>query len=74
MRSCDDIFTDQFIFRTVLARILNTFKSHKPVSKTFRPENEIFCLLKTFRFPFGYLMIANALMDMVKILFSRGKP
>ena len=25
MRSCYGVFTDQFIFRTVLARILNTF-------------------------------------------------
>ena len=28
------------------------FKFHKPVSKTFRPKNDIFCLLITYSFPF----------------------
>ena len=34
MRSCHGVFTDQFIFRTVLTRILNIIKFYKPVSKT----------------------------------------
>ena len=42
MRSCHGVFTDQFTFRTVLARILNIFKFQKPVSKTYRPKNVIF--------------------------------
>ena len=53
MRSCHGVFTDQFTFRTFLARILNIFKFHKPVSKTYRPKND-FCLLITFSFPFWY--------------------
>ena len=57
MRSCHGVFTDQFIFRTVLARVLNIFKFQKPVSKTYRPKNVIFfCLLITFSFPFWYLI------------------
>ena len=42
MRSCHGVFTDQFTFRTVLARILNIFKFHKPVRKTYRPKNDFF--------------------------------
>ena len=29
-----------------------SFKSHKPVSKIYRPKNDNFCLLMTLRFPF----------------------
>ena len=35
-------FTDQFIFRTLLARILNVIKFHKPVRKNYRPKNDVF--------------------------------
>ena len=42
MRSCHGVFTDQFTFRTVMARILNIFKFHKPVRKTYRPKNDFF--------------------------------
>ena len=52
MHSCHGVFTDQFTFRTVLARILNIFKFHKPVRKTYRPKNDFFCLLIKFSFPF----------------------
>ena len=52
MRSCHGVFTDQFTFRTVMARILNIFKFHKPVRKTYRPKNDFFCLLIKFSFPF----------------------
>ena len=51
MRSCHGVFTDQFIFRTILARILNIFYIPKIVSTTFRPKNDIFGLLITFSFP-----------------------
>ena len=34
-----------------------SFKSHKPVSKTYRPKNNIFCLLVTLGFHFWYLML-----------------
>ena len=34
-----------------------SFKFHKPVSKTYRPKNDIFCLLITFSFPFWYLIL-----------------
>ena len=64
----------EFTFRTtVSARILNIFKFHKPVSKTNRPNYDIFCLLLTF---LVFLMISytsNALIDMLKILFLREK-
>ena len=32
-------------------------KFHKPVSKTYRPKNDIFCLLITFSFLFWYLIL-----------------
>ena len=49
MYSCHGVFTDQVIFRKVLARIwkIFNFKSHKPVSKTYRPKNHNFYLLMT---------------------------
>ena len=74
MRLCHGVFTGHFIFRTVLARVLNIFKFQKPVSKTYRPKNVIFfCLLITFSFPFLISYSSNALIDMVDILFSREK-
>ena len=56
-RSCHGVFTDQFIFRTVLARVLNIFKFQKSVSKTYRSKNVIFCLFIRFSFPFWYLIL-----------------
>ena len=41
MYSCHGVFTDQFIFRTVVVQIL----------KTYRPKSDIFCLLIKFSFP-----------------------
>ena len=34
-----------------------SFKFHKPVSKTYRLKNDIFCLLLKFSFPFWYLVL-----------------
>ena len=34
-----------------------SFKFHKPASKTYRPKNDIFCLLITFSFPFWYFIL-----------------
>jgi len=34
-----------------------SFKFLKPVSKTYRPKNDIFCFLITFNFPFWYLIL-----------------
>ena len=49
-------------------------KFHKPVSKTYRPKNDIFCLLITLSFPFWYLLLhSSALIDLVEILISREK-
>ena len=36
-----------------------SLKFHKQVSKTYRPKNDIFCLLITFSFPFWYLILQN---------------
>ena len=47
MYSWEGVFTGQFIFRTVLAEFRISFKSHKPVSKTYRPKNDNFCVLMT---------------------------
>ena len=43
--------------RTNLARKKNIYKSHKPVSKTHRPENGIFDSLMTFCFAFSYFIL-----------------
>ena len=34
-----------------------SFKFLKPVSKTYRPKKDIFCLLVTFSFPFWYFIL-----------------
>ena len=34
-----------------------SFKFHKPVSKTCKSKNDIFCLLKTCSFPFWYIIL-----------------
>ena len=54
MRSCHGVLKEKFIIRTALVQILNIFKFHKPVRKTYRPKNEFFffCLLIKFSFPF----------------------
>ena len=53
IRLCHDVFTEQYIFRTVLARILNTFEILQTSQQNlYRPKNGIFCLLITFSFPF----------------------
>ena len=49
-----------------------SFKSHKPVSKTYRPKNDNFCLFMTLRFPFWYLYTSNAFIAWW-ILHFRGK-
>ena len=50
-----------------------SFKFHIPVSKTYRPVNDIFSLLITFSFPFLMSYSSNTLIDMVEILLSREK-
>ena len=53
MRSCRGVFTDQFIFRTVLARILNIFLNSKNQSaKPTDLKMIFFFLLITFSCPF----------------------
>ena len=37
-----------------------SLKFHKPVNKTYRPKNDIFCLLVTFGFPFDILYLECA--------------
>ena len=57
--SCYGVFTDHFLFRTILARIRITqynIKSHKPVSQSYKPKTCIFNPLMTFSFPFWYLI------------------
>ena len=70
MYSWQGVFTDQFIFRTVSAEFWISFKSHKPVSKTYRPKNDNFCLLRTLRLPFWYLIL-HAFIDLAEVSFSR---
>lgn len=36
---------------------IQSLKSHKSVSKTYRPKNDNFCILMTLRFPFCYLTL-----------------
>ena len=57
MRSCHGVFEDQFIFRTVLARILNIFKIQQTSQQNLQPKNDVFCLLITFGFPFWYVIL-----------------
>ena len=74
MRSCNGVFTDQFIFRTFLARILNIFKFHKPVSKTYRPKNDFFVLpFNDVQFSFLIFYTSNMLIVMVEIPCSLEK-
>ena len=46
-------------------------KSHKPVSKTYRPKNDNFCLLMMLRFLMSYT--SDAFIDEAEIPFSREK-
>lgn len=75
IRSCQGVFTDLSLLLELRfrARILNIFKFHKPVSKTNRPNYDIFCLLITLSFPCLISYTSNALIDMLKILFLREK-
>ena len=57
MRSYHGIFTDQFIFRMALVRILNILWIPQTSQHTCRPKNDIFYLLMTFSFPFRYLIV-----------------
>ena len=50
-----------------------SFKFHKPVSKTYRLKNYIFCLLVTFKFPFWNFCTSNTLMDIWWRLYFRGR-
>ena len=61
MYSCQSVFTLQFSFRTIFAR-----KSHKLVSKTYRPENAIFDLF----FPL-HILYFDLLLDDAELTFSR---
>ena len=57
-------YRNEFIFRTILARIYNIFeKFHQSTSKIYRPEKSggIFDLLMTFSFPYGCLMVRTQL-------------
>ena len=44
-------------FRWFWSEFWISFKFHKPVSLTYRPKNDMFCLLITFSFPFWYLIL-----------------
>ena len=48
-------------------------KSHKPVSKTYRPKNDNFSLLMTLPFSFLMSFTSNAFIDVAEIPFSREK-
>ena len=43
---------DMWILEGFWRQFRTSFKSHKPVSKTYRPKNDIFDLLEAFSFPF----------------------
>ena len=73
MYSCHRVFTDQFIFETVWPEFRISFKSHKPVSKTYRPKKDNLFVLMALRFPLWYLMISNAFIDEAEIFHFRGK-
>ena len=52
---------------------LNIFKFQKPVTKTYRPKNDIFYLLITFSFPLLIPYTLNAFIDLAEIPFSLEK-
>ena len=53
MYSYQGVFTDYSLFLERLWRKFTiSLKSHKPVSKTYRPKSDNFCFLMTLRFPF----------------------
>ena len=43
--SCHNVLTDQFIFQSLLCEFRIPFKVHKPVGKSYTPNNGIFDLL-----------------------------
>ena len=56
--ACVMVFSRTSLFLECLWReFLISGKLHKPVSKTYRPRNDSFCLLITFSFPFWYLIL-----------------
>ena len=66
MYSCHSVFTDQFIFRTVLVRIRISLKSLESVSKTYRPKNNIiFVPFNDITFSFLIPYTLNAFIDVV---------
>ena len=58
--SCHGVFTDHFI-------------SHKPVSKTYTPENDNLFLFNDVTFSFMISYISIAFIDVAEIPFSREK-
>ena len=51
-RSCHGLLMEQYIFRTVLAGILNVFYTAQTSQQNLQTYNDIFCILITFSFPF----------------------
>ena len=57
MRSCIGVFTISLYLERFWHEIWISFKFHKPISKTYRPKIDIFCLLITFSFLFNWYLI-----------------
>ena len=75
MYSCQGVFMTIFFLERFWREFKISFKSHKPVSKSYRPKKDNFCLLMTPSFPFFFLIsyTSNAFIDVADIPFSREK-
>ena len=67
------VFSRTSLFLERFWREFRTSKSHKPVSKTYRPKNDNFSLLMTLPFSFLMSFTSNAFIDVAEIPFSREK-
>ena len=54
MYSCYGVSMTSLFLERVWREFGISFKSHKPVSKSYRPKNDNFCLLMTPSFPFFF--------------------
>ena len=55
MYSCHGVSRTSLFLERFRSEFRIFFKSNKPVSKTYRPQNDNFCLLMTLRFLFDIL-------------------
>ena len=71
MRSCHGVFTDQFIFKTVLARIWNIFQIPQTRQQNLQTYKWYSLPFNNVYFSFLISYTSNALIHMEEILFSQ---